>query len=150
MSDQAIDQMKEADATKSSFKDPYEFLATFRGAPSKAHLEALKASTPNGRLRLFYPDTKRVFILRGLSGLELANLQKQIPANMAPANQEQELQFHVGSLATVWSSATPTGKVTAEELRTGSAGLPSSIFQIVSWLSDFMEPQVLEALSVEL
>jgi len=61
-----VDNIVEANeaATQKKFSDPYEFLATINGSPSKVQIETWKTQTPNNRLRVFTPDGgKRVFIV---------------------------------------------------------------------------------------
>jgi len=152
-------EVQVADEAKAqeTFKDPYEYLATFPGAPTKEQVEALKAQAPNGIIRIFAPG-KRVFLLRGFSGVELQSIQAQIPenlgANLAPdaraAKIEAEVGLHAASLCTVWTSTTKSGKLTIEQLRGGTAGLPSTLFAIVTYMSDFLDPEALQALSMEL
>ena len=55
------DQTKPADVQPTT--DPYTLLAQV-GGPSKEQIEYLKQQSPNGRVRLFTPDAKRVFVLR--------------------------------------------------------------------------------------
>lgn len=55
------DQTKPAEAQPTT--DPYELLAKV-GGPTREQIEYLKQQSPNGRVRLFTPDTKRVFVLR--------------------------------------------------------------------------------------
>ena len=161
MSDPVVEQIQQADtqAAQTSFKDPYDFLATIPGAPSRSEIQGYKVNTPNGRLKVFSPDGgKRVFIVRGISGMQLQTLEKQIPQNLGaglPDEQRaarimQELQYLVGAACTCWTNATTTNKLTSEDLRNGSAGLPKALNDLISWLSDFVEPEAMAVLSADL
>lgn len=147
-----VEQIKEQDqaATSNKFADPYKFLETIPNSPSKDQIAAWKMQTPNGRLRVFTPDAgKRVFILRAISGVELQKLQAQLPENITPQKAELELHYMVGALCTLWVN-NKTGKLLPDDLRNGSAGLPSTLFALISYLSDFVEPAVLDIVSAEL
>lgn len=152
MADPQVEQdvQQNQDNVQKKFDSPYDFLATIEGAPDKTAIETMKRSTPNNRIRVFSPDAKRVFLVRGVSGLELSNLQKQLPANVNPDKAESELALLVGATSVMWTNTTTNNKLTAEDLRLGSAGLPATLFQLVSFLSDFVDPEALNALSSEL
>jgi hypothetical protein len=150
---EAVEQLKqeEKNTTQIKFSDPYAFLASLGNAPAKEQIIAWKIQTPNGRLRVFTPDGgKRTFIVRAISGMELQKLQNQLPENIAPAKAELEMQYLVGSLCVMWTNATTNLKLSSDDLRNGSAGLPSTLFALISWLSDFVEPDALSVLSAEL
>ena len=54
---------------------PFEFLQQFADAPSQEQIDSLKSQAPGRRLRLFHStDAKRVYIMRGIGGAELAQL----------------------------------------------------------------------------
>jgi hypothetical protein len=150
-------QVQDEKTAEKVFSDPYEYLATFANAPSKAVIEAYKTQAPNGVVRLLALG-KRAYVVRGLSGLELNAIQGQVPSNLGaslPADERQaKIESEVAILASskgiVWTSTTQDGKLTADQLRGGSAGLPSTIFNLVTYLSDFLDPQALELLSTEL
>jgi hypothetical protein len=161
MTDTVIETIKEANQqeTQKKFSDPYEYLATVTGAPSKIQLEAWKAQTPNNRLRVFTPDAgKRVFIVRAIGAMELQRLQASLPQNLGaglpPEQQaakiEFELQLAVASHCVMWTNASGDGKLNPDLLRAGSAGLPGTLFQLISWLSDFMDPAAFDVLSIEI
>jgi len=129
-----------------------EFLATLPGAPSADQVATWKSQAPNNRIELFTPgDGKRAFIVRGLTGLELSQIQKQIQTMATPAS-DPELEMQIASVvkATVWTNVGTGGKLTDVVLRTGTAGLPSTLFSKVTKLSDFMDPQQIEMFSAEL
>jgi hypothetical protein len=130
---------------------PQEFLASLAGAPTLDQIAVWKQQAPNNRLEVFTPDGKRAFVLRGLTGLELTQIQKTIHT-MATATADPDLETQIASVvkATVWTNVGSTGKLTDVILRTGSAGLPSTLFAKVTKLSDFMDPQQIEMLSGEL
>ena len=160
MSD-AVENIIEANevATQGKFSDPYEFLKTINGAPTKVQIDTWKTQTPNNRLRVFTPDGgKRVFIVRAIGAMELQRLQGTLPQNLGaslpPEQQaakiEFELQLLVCSQCVLWTNSTVDGKLGTELLRSGSAGLPGTLFNLISWLSDFMDPSAFEVLSAEL
>lgn len=151
-------QEQTEEQTKQSFKDPYELLATFPNAPNKTDIEHYKAQSPNGIIRLFAIGPKRVYLVRGLSGIELAGIQGQIPSNLGAGLADEvkamkidaEVAIHGASKGVIWTSTTKDGKLSPEQVRGGSAGLPSTLFTLVSYLSDFLEPAALDAMSIEL
>jgi hypothetical protein len=130
---------------------PQEFLATLPGAPTADQIAAWKQQAPNNRLEIFTPDGKRAFIIRGLTGLELTGIQKQIQS-MATAVSDPDLEMQIASVvkAVVWTNIGTAGRLTDVILRNGTAGLPSTLFAKVTKLSDFMDPQQIEMLSAEL
>ena len=115
------------------------------GYPSEAKLSAWKAQAPGGRLKIFCPDGGRVFILRGLSGLELAGIHAAVPKNSS--NPDADVQIASVARCTLFCSG---GELSEEALRTGPAGLPESLFAIVQNLSDFYDPVQLFNCSMEL
>lgn len=129
---------------------PQEFLAGLVGSPTADQIATWKQQAPNNRLEVFSPDGKRAFILRGLTGLELTQIQKQIQQIQGASDPDLEMQVASVVKATVWTNAGQNGKLTDVILRTGSAGLPSTLFTKVTKLSDFMDPQQIEMLSAEL
>ena len=143
--DQAIPEVDKSKMT------PQEFLASLPNAPTAAQIAAWKQQAPNNRIELFTPDGKRAFILRGLTGLELSTIQKQIQG-MATATADPDLEMQIASVvkATLWTNVGPNGRLDATILRIGTAGLPSTLFTKVTKLSDFMDPQQIEMLSAEL
>lgn len=152
------DAQKQDEArAQQSLVDPYDYLAKFPNAPSKTVIETAKAQAPNGTVRIFAPG-KRVYLVRGISGIELQQVQSQIPDNLGAglspeargAKVEGEVALHVASKCVVWTSTTSDGKLTIEQLRFGSAGLPSTLFQLITYLSDFLDPETLQTLSAEL
>ena len=117
---------------------PQEILDTFAGSPTAEQIAAFKSQVPNGAIRAFSPDGKRMFLLRGISGLEMRELQKSIVANAA--EPEAEFKILAACAATVWTNATRNGKMDQATLRSATAGLPDSLFMIVEQLSDFFAP----------
>lgn len=134
-----------------SVMTPQEFLASLAGAPAPEMISNWKLQAPNNKVELFSPDGKRAFILRGLTGLELTTIQKQIQ-QMATPTSDPDLEMQIASIikACVWTNVGPNGKLTDILLRNGTAGLPSTLFSIITKLSDFMDPQKIEMLSAEL
>lgn len=141
----------EAPAPTKTTMTPQEFLASLAGAPTADQIASWKTQAPNQRIEVFSPDGKRAFIVRGLTGLEFTQIQKQIQAMATPtADPDLEMQIAAVVKATVWTNSGTSGKLTDIVLRTGSAGLPSTLFAKVTKLSDFMDPQTIEMLSAEL
>lgn len=126
--------------------DPYQLLESL-GGPNKDTLERLKAQVPNGVLQVLSPDMKkRVYLLRGLSGLEWADCRKRVPANSS--DPDSDFQIMVAVKACLWTSTTRANKLTETDLRTGSAGMPSTLFQMIALLSDFIDPAMFGQISV--
>lgn len=150
-------QVADEAKAQQNFSDPYEYLATFKGAPTKAQIEALKTQAPNGVIRIFAPG-KRAYLVRGITGLELQGIQTTIPENLGAglppeqraAKVESEVSLAVSARCVVWTSTTQDGKLTVEQLRAGSAGLPSTLFNLITYLSDFLDPEALQVMSAEL
>lgn len=154
----AVTELPLEEVPKSNLLDPMDFVQKFPGAPTKAVIEDWKSQAPNGVVRVYAPSTRRAYLVRGLSGIELQKLQGQIPenlgANLPPeqraAKLEGELQLLVAAHCTLWTSTTPDHKLSMEGLRAGSAGLPGTLFNLISRLSDFVDPEAFELLSAEL
>lgn len=127
-----------------------EFLATLNGAPTQAQLDSWKKEVPNGALRGFSPDGKRCYILRGITGQEMRNIQGVIPESLGPEAGEAEFKLNAVSLACMWTSTTRSGKLEPNVLRSGTAGLPDTLFAIVENLSDYFAPVQIMNLSFEL
>lgn len=151
-------QVAAEEAAKKNLTDPMAYLQTVPGAPTKETIEAWKAQAPNGTIHIFAPSKKRVYLVRGISGLELTNLQSRIPenlgANLPPeqraAKIEGELQLLVAAHCVVWTNTTQDHKLTPEVLKVGSAGLPNTLFNLISWLSDFLDPDTIQLMTGEL
>jgi hypothetical protein len=129
---------------------PYDFLKTVSGAPSPAEIESFKTQAPGGRMRIFSPDgsAKRVYIVRAISGLEMESINKQIPENAS--NPELEMQIAACVKATVWTNTTQDGMTDELYWRRATAGLAITMFRLISKLSDFLDPELLETLSADL
>src|SRR5271170_7949725 len=150
MPEETVVPATEAPAQKTTMT-PQEFLASLPGDPTADQVAGWKAQAPNQRIEIFSPEGKRAFIVRGLTGLEFTQIQKQIQ-QMATATADPDLEMQIAAVvkATVWTNVGQNGKLTDVTLRTGSAGLPSTLFAKVTKLSDFMDPQQIEMLSAEL
>src|SRR4051812_40797048 len=89
-------QVAAEEAAKKNLSDPNVYLQTIPGAPSKQQIDAWKSQAPNGVVHLFAPSKKRVYLVRGVSGLELTRLQGQIPdnlgANLPPEQRAAKLE----------------------------------------------------------
>jgi hypothetical protein len=130
---------------------PQEFLATLPGSPTPEQIETWKSQSPNGRVKVLTLDGKTAFIIRGLNGLELSQIQKGIQQMATPtADPDLETQIACDVKATLWTNASPTGKLTDVILRTGPAGRPSTLFTVVTELSEFTNPQQVDAMSADL
>lgn len=153
----SVVQAQDEAAAQKNLMDPFEFLQTYAGAPTKATIDQWKAQAPNGIVRILALG-KRVFILRGIGALELQTVQAEIPENTGAglnpearaAKIEAEVSLRVGSRCVLWTSSTTDHKLTVEQLRVGSAGLPSTLFSLITYLSDFVDPQELQLVSAEL
>lgn len=150
-------QVQDEAKAKSNLLDPHDFLASFPNAPSKAIVESYKQQAPNGIVRILAIG-KRAYIVRGITGLELQQVQAEIPPNLGAALEpdaraakiESEVAIKVSSRCTCWTSSSQDGKLTTEQLRSGTAGLPSTLFNLITYLSDFINPEALEIMSAEL
>jgi hypothetical protein len=130
---------------------PAEFLASLPGSPTAEQIEAWKQQAPNNHIELVTPDGKRAFILRGITGLELSQIQSNLEKMATPTtNPELEVQIASVVKACLWTNVGPSGRLTDVLLRTGTAGLPQTLFVVVSRLSDFFDPQQIELHSAEL
>lgn len=150
-------QVQDEKKAAQNLMDPMEYLQTFKNAPTKAQIESWKQQAPNGVIRILAIG-KRVYLVRGVSGLELQQLQAEVPENLGAglnpearaAKIEGEVSLRVGARCVPWTSTTTDGKLTTEQLRVGSAGLPSTLFSMITYLSDFIDPQELQLISAEL
>ena len=132
-------------------QNPYEFLASFPNAPTREQVESWKAQAPGGRIRMKASgDFKRVFIMRAIGGTELAQLQTRLPSNITQDRLPQELQIAVACHCCLWTSVTPDGKLTDLVLRGSGSGLPLTLHEVVSVLSDYEDPEMIERLSADL
>jgi hypothetical protein len=127
--------------------NPYEFLASI-GGPNREQIEFIKSQSPNGRARIFTPDGKRAFVLRAIGGLELASIEKNIPAG--DTNPELTRAVNADVLCVAWTNTTPEKKLNEIGLRTGSAGLPQTLWNLITALSDFVDPAEFVVCSAEL
>lgn len=141
----------EAPATPKQNVTPQEFLASIPGSPTPDMIANWKAQAPNNRIQVTSPDGKRAYILRGLTGLEVSKIQRGI-ASMATPTADPDLEMSIMSIVTacLWTNAGQNGKLTDTILRTGTAGLPATLFTVVTKLSDFMDPQAIEMMSADL
>lgn len=130
------------------YQDPQVFLKTIPDAPSQEQIKAWKLEVPGGRVRLFTPDGRRVFLLRALSGIELAELTKKVPPNAS--NPEEEMKVLVAARCTLWTNLTHNHLLDEISLRQGTAGLPETLYLIVSELSDYFDPIRLQTFSADL
>ncbi len=135
--------------TKPAPPTPLEFLLKQPGAPTVARINELKQQVPGGRLRVFATsDGKRVYLLRGFSGLEMAEVQKAVPANST--RPEEDYVLRMAARCVVWTNSSPTGQLDPTVLQACGAGLPGTLFTMMSHLSDFVDPEMLDQLSGEI
>jgi len=127
--------------------DPIDFLASI-GGPSLDQINFIKQQSPNKRARVFTPDSKRAFVVRAIGGLELAQIRKNIPQNST--NPDEDTAIAAAVLCTVWTNVTSEKRLNETLLRTGAAGLPSSLWMLITMLSDYTDPQDFAVCSAEL
>lgn len=140
------------EAPKPVQETPTSVLYKAKGAPTPEQVAAWKASTCNQRIRAYSPllDPTRVWLLRGLNGIEFDECSKLVPENISPEKAPNELAMICASKATVWTTVTASHKEDVTNLRVSGAGLPQALFEIISILSDFASPAHLDAYSEEL
>lgn len=144
------EQVHETEESQEQLLSPYDLIAS-KGGPSKDTILAWKTQTPNGKLKVFTPDGgKRLFIMRAVSSLEMSLLSRQIPKNTEPEQRNSDLEMLVAAKCIVWTNITPTGKVQPDELKAGSAGLSSTLFNFIAWMSDYVDPSAFEVISSDL
>jgi hypothetical protein len=129
-------------------KTPQQFMASLPGAPTADQIAALKAEVPNGVIRGFSPDGKRLFLMRAITGLEMRELQKNVIPNAS--DPEGEFKILAVCAACVWTNAFRSGKIEQASLRAATAGLPDTLFSIVEELSDYFPPVQIAQMSFEL
>lgn len=136
--------------------DPFVFLQQFPEAPSKEQIAAWKQQTPGNRVRMFTSiDSKRVYIMRGISAVELGKVQAEVvnlpgAQTFAPEKLHQEIQIAVVARCCVWTSATTDHKLTDQALRASGSGLAPTLHEVVAELSDYMPPEIIDRLSCDL
>lgn len=129
---------------------PYEYLALFPGAPTQIQLEELKQRVPGGRLRLLpMRDGKRLFLLRGFSALEQAEVEAALERIPVEKRLYQQ-QVLIALKCTIWNSVTADHKLKDTDLASFGAGLAPTLFTAIADLSDFTDPMALEQLFVDL
>jgi len=128
--------------------DPMQVLAQYADAPSKLTIDNWKAQVPNGVIRVFPAPGKRLFFLRGITGLEMRKFQEKVPAGTP--NPEIEFQALALEAACLWTNVTPERKLTGDFLRTTTAGLPFTLWALVEAISDFFPPQQLYDMTFDL
>lgn len=131
--------------------NPYEYLAKkYPTSPTEAIIQSYKAQVPGGRVRLFeLPDGKRAVLLRAIAPLELAAIQEQA-AKFDPNKQLFELQVAVVAKCTLWCSFTKSGHLPDVDIRACGAGLAVTLHAVIWDLSDYVDPTVIDTLSVDL
>ena len=132
-------------------KTPYEYLAErYPSAPNEATIQSFKMQVPGGRVRFFeLPDAKRAVLLRAISPLELAVIQTEA-GKLELSKQLFELQVAVVNKCTLWCSFTKSGKLNDQELRASGAGLAVTLHAVIWDLSDYIDPAVIDTLSIDL
>jgi hypothetical protein len=138
----------EEQKTKETLLTPAEFLATVPGAPTPQQLDGWKANVPNHRLKLFAPEKGRVFIIRGITGLEMTAIRRAVPDNAR--DPDDEVQCAAVEKAVLWTNTTASNRITRAELVSGSAGLPFAIFTVIAELSDYYAPDFIASVSGDL
>jgi hypothetical protein len=142
---------EETTAVEEQPQTPYEFLSSFKSAPTEARLDDIKSSVPGGRIKLFTSsDGKRAYILRGISAFELQKLQDGMLTTVKPDNYLAALKLELASKCCVWTSTTQTGLISNIELKQAGAGLTDTLHEIISELSDYMDAPQIRQFSVDL
>jgi hypothetical protein len=126
----------------------FQHLSRFEGAPSEEEVNNWIASAPGGRLRLYVPDGKSVFVLRAIGALELENIQKSL-LNVPQERLTIELQRTVCTQATLWTNTTKSKKLTNLDLQAAPAGRAVTMHEVISELSEFLPPQLVEKLTLD-
>jgi hypothetical protein len=130
---------------------PLEFLQTFTGAPALEVVNDWKAQAPGARLKIFTSsDAKRIYVLRGITALELATVQSGLPTNLPQEKLFSELQTAIAVRCTLWTNWTKDGKLSMDAIKSSGAGLSQTLHEIIFQLSDFMDPETIERLSADL
>jgi hypothetical protein len=144
-------EVSETAAPEVKVVDPHEQLVkAFAGFPTKAALEAWKLQVPGHRLRVFpLPDGKRVFVLRGLTALELQALQLEA-SRFSQEKQGTEVALLIATRGQIWTNLSSVGKLTIDEFRAAGAGLAQTIHYAVLGASDFLDPVAIEELSFDI
>ena len=139
------------DAEKKTPVSPLEFLQTFTGAPTIETINDWKTQVPGARLKIFTSsDAKRIYVLRGVNALELAQLQASLPANLPQEKLFAELQIQLAAKCTLWTNDTKDGKLSPEGIKASGAGLAQTLHEIIFQLSDFMDPETIDRLTADL
>jgi hypothetical protein len=147
MAEQTADQT----ADQAAPITPFEFLQGFAGAPNQADIDSLKAQAPGGRIRLFHStDAKRVYLMRGISAIELVQVQNLIPAGIHPDKLSGVMQTTVAIKCCAWTSETADHKLSDLALQAAGAGLTGTLHEIVCQLSDYMDPATIDRCSADL
>ena len=130
---------------------PFEFLQKFAGAPSQEQINEWKQQAPGARIRLFHSsDGTRIYLLRGIGGQELAQLQASLPPNIAPEKVPTEVQNLIAIRCCVWTNSTIENKLSDLALKGAGAGLPQTLQEIIYQLSDYMDPATIDRFSADL
>lgn len=127
---------------------PLEFLASLHNAPTPDQIAALKSEVPNGAIRGFSPDGKRCFLLRGMTGIEMREIQKSIPEQAS--DSERDFKIAAVCACCVWTNTSRTGKLDPTALRASTAGLPETLFLNIEILSDYFAPAQILNMSFDL
>jgi hypothetical protein len=131
---------------------PFEFIKSINpNAPDEQTIRSWQAQAPGNRIRFFQTtDLKRLFIMRGLGGSELAEIQAKLSPSIPPERLQSELMMQIAVRCCLWTSVSSDGKLTDLMLRGAGAGLPQTLNQVINVLSDYCEPETIERLCIEL
>jgi len=131
---------------------PAEFLQQFSSsAPSQDQLKSWQSQAPGNRIRVFQTtDLKRIFVLRGMGGTELTEIQAKLSPTIPPERIQGELMIQIAVRCCLWTNVSTDGKLTDLMLRAAGAGLPETLNQVINVLSDYCSPDTIERLCIEL
>jgi hypothetical protein len=131
---------------------PAQFLQQFGpNAPTEADLTSWKAQSPGNRIRIQQTtDLKRVFVLRGLGGSELAKITNELNPNIPQERVTAALQSLIACRCCHWTNTTVDGKLTELQLSAAGAGLPQTLNIAINDLSDYCDPDTIQRLSIEI
>jgi len=130
---------------------PLQFLQGFTDAPDQETIDSWKSQAPGHRIRMWHStDGKRVYLLRGISALELIQVQATLPAGLTPEKLPLAQQNAIASRCCVWTSDSFDHRLSELQLQAAGAGLGQTLQEIIFQLSDFTDPMTIERCSADL
>jgi hypothetical protein len=140
--------MPETQESPKEPQTPQELMASIANAPSPEQIAAWKSQAPNGNIYGFSPDAKRVYILRGLTGVEMRQFDKDLPETTP--DRDFEFQAAALSAACLWTNSTRSTKLEPATLRAATFGIVPTLWQVVEQLSDHFPPAQVMAMVFDL